>query len=134
MQRFLKMNSFTDFFKFYLFFWNNYFKEVFRMAGSLSRGLMLFSVTKNRWKIKKKKVIEAKTVKILKECLWLKNYQQRNVFTSNGDSNEKLSLKLAVPKFRKWSFQFIFTRIISTNIFVYNSLIFTETYLFSKIL
>ena len=32
-------------------------------------------------------------------------YQQRDVFTSNGDSNEKLSLKLAAPKFQKWSFQ-----------------------------
>ena len=46
----------------------------------------------------KNKDIEAKTVKILKECLWFKNYQQRNVFISNGGSNENLSLKLAAPK------------------------------------
>ena len=45
--------------------------------------------------MKERKLIEAKTVKILKilkECLWFKNYQQRNVFTSNGGSNEKLFL------------------------------------------
>ena len=48
-----------------------------------------------------KKAIEAKTVKLLKERPWFKNYMQRNVLTSNGGSNEKLSLKLAVPKFRK---------------------------------
>ena len=35
------------------------------------------------------------------ECLWFKNYQQSNVLTPNGSSNEKLSLKIAVPKFRK---------------------------------
>ena len=50
-------------------------------------------------KDEKQKVIEAKTVKILKVCLWFKNYQQRNAATSNGGSNEKLSLKLAVLKF-----------------------------------
>ena len=49
----------------------------------------------------KRKVIEAKTVKVLKECLWLKNYQQRNFFTTNRRGNEKLSLKLAVPMFQK---------------------------------
>ena len=38
-------------------------------------------------------------------------YQQRNVFTSNGGSNEKLSLKLAVPKFQKRSFQIILSKI-----------------------
>ena len=65
-----------------------------------------------------------------KESYWSQNYQgiervsigqkyqQRNVFTSNGDSNEKLSLKLAVPKFAKRSFQ----------------IIFSKTYLFTKIL
>ena len=37
----------------------------------------------------------------MKEFLWLKNYQQRNVFKSNGGGNEKLSSKLAVPKFQK---------------------------------
>ena len=45
--------------------------------------------------MKERKLIEAKTakiLKILKECLWLKNYQQRNIFTSNGGRNEKLSL------------------------------------------
>ena len=36
---------------------------------------MLFSITKNRLKMKKRKVIEAKTVKVSKECLWFKNYQ-----------------------------------------------------------
>ena len=41
-------------------------------------------------KDERKKVIETKTVKTLKECLWFKYYQQRNVFTSNGGSNEKL--------------------------------------------
>ena len=51
--------------------------------------------------MKKKKVIDAKTVKVLKECLWFKNYQQINVFTSNGGSTAKVSLKLAVPKFQK---------------------------------
>ena len=50
----------------------------------------------------KKDAIEAKTFKVLKECLWFKNYQRRNVFTTNNrGSNEKLSLKLAVPKFQK---------------------------------
>ena len=78
------------------------------MAGSVSRDLMLFLVTKNRWNVKKKEAIEAKTFKVLKECLWFKNYQQRNVFTTNRGSNEKLSLKLAVPEFQKWSFQIIF--------------------------
>ena len=56
---------------------------------------------KEQIKDEKKKVIEAKTVKVLKECLWFKNYQQINVFTSNGGSIAKLSLKLAVPKFQK---------------------------------
>ena len=54
-------------------------------------------------KDEKRKVTEAKTVKILKKSLWFKIYQQRNVFTSNGSSNEKvvmLSLKLPVPKFQ----------------------------------
>ena len=88
------------------------------MAGSLSRDLMMFSVTKDRSKMKKRKVIEAKTVKVFKECIWFKNYQQRNVFISDGGSNEKLSLKLAVLKFQKRSFQ----------------IIFSKTYLFSKIL
>ena len=71
------------------------------MADSVSTDLMLFPVTNNRSKMKKQKVIEARTVKVLKECLWFKNYQQRNVFTSNEGSNEKLSLKLAVLKFKK---------------------------------
>ena len=34
-------------------------------------------------------------------------YQQKDVFTSKRDSNEKLPLKLAVPKFQKLSFQII---------------------------
>ena len=34
-------------------------------------------------------------------------YLQKDVFTSNRDSNEKLPLKLAVPKFQKLSFQII---------------------------
>ena len=51
--------------------------------------------------MKKRKVIEAKTVKVLKERLWFKNYQQRNVFTTNRGSNEKPALKLAVTKFQK---------------------------------
>ena len=37
-------------------------------------------------------------------------YQQRNVFTSNGGSNEKFSLKPAVPKSQKRSFQIIFSK------------------------
>ena len=45
---------------------------------------------KEQMKDERKKVIETKTVKVLKECLWFKYYQQRNVFTSNGGSNEKL--------------------------------------------
>ena len=52
---------------------------------------------KEQMKDERKKVI----VKILKECQWFKYYQQRNVFTFNGGSNEKLYLKLAAPKFRK---------------------------------
>ena len=64
--------------------------------------------------MKKRKVIEAKTVKVLKERLWFKNYQQRNVFTTNRGSNEKPALKLAVTKFQKRSFQIIFSK---TNIF-----------------
>ena len=55
-----------------------------------------------------------------KDIYWSQNYQgievasvsqkkqQRNVFTSNGDSNEKLSLNLAVLKFQKQSFQLQF--------------------------
>ena len=54
---------------------------------------------------KQRKVIKVKTVNVLKECLWFKNYQQRNVFTSPGDSKEKFSLKLHVPKFQNRSFQ-----------------------------
>ena len=61
--------------------------------------------------MKKRKVIEAKTVKVLKECLWFKNYQQRNVFTTNRGSNEKPALKLAVTKFQKRSLQIIFPKI-----------------------
>ena len=57
-------------------------------------------------KYEKRKITEAKTVKVLKEPLWFKNYQQRNVFTSEGGSNEKRSLKLDVPKFQKWSNHF----------------------------
>ena len=55
----------------------------------------------NKTKTKNGQVIEVKTVKVLKECLWFKNYQQRNIFISNGGSNEKLSSKFAVPKFQK---------------------------------
>ena len=47
---------------------------------------------------------------ITKERLWLKNYQQRNVFTTNKDRNEKPALKLAVTKFQKRSFQIIFSK------------------------
>ena len=71
------------------------------MADSVSTDLMLFSVTNNRSKMKKQKVIKDRAVKVLKQCLRFKNYQRRNVFTSNGGSNEKLSLKLAVLKFIK---------------------------------
>ena len=58
--------------------------------------------------MKKEKVIEAKTVKVWSGGVCFKNYQQRNVFTSNGGSNSKLSLKLAVPKFEKCFFQIVF--------------------------
>ena len=51
-------------------------------------------------KDKKSKVIEAKTVKVLKECLQFKNYQQRSVLTTNRGRNEKPALKLAVTKFQ----------------------------------
>ena len=54
---------------------------------------------------KQRKVIKVKTVNVLKECLWFKNYQQRNVFTSPGDSKEKFSLKLHVPKLQNRSFE-----------------------------
>ena len=60
--------------------------------------------------MKKRKVIEAKTVKVLKERLWFKNYQQRNVFTTNRGSNKKPALKLAVTKFQKRYFQIIFSK------------------------
>ena len=61
----------------------------------------------------KRKVIEAQTVEVLKElkeCLWFKNYQQRNIFTTNRGSNEKPALKLAVTKFQKRSSQIIFPK------------------------
>ena len=61
----------------------------------------------------KRKVIEAQTVEVLKElkeCLWFKNYQQRNIFTTNRGSNEKPALKLAATKFQKRSFQRIFPK------------------------
>ena len=54
------------------------------MADFVSRDLMQFSITKKQMKDEKRKVIEAKTVKVLKECLWFKNYQQRNAFTTNA--------------------------------------------------
>ena len=50
-------------------------------------------------KDEKRKVIETKTVEVLKERLWLKNYKQRNIFKTNRGSNEKPALKLAVTKF-----------------------------------
>ena len=102
--------------EFCLLSWNKYLKGHFWLAGSASRDLMKSQRTDERWKTK--------------ESYWSQNYQgiervsigqkyqQRNVFTSNGDSNEKLSLKLAVPKFAKRSFQ----------------IIFSKTYLFTKIL
>ena len=48
--------------------------------------------------------------KLLKEQLWFKNYQQRNIVTTNTGSNEKPVLKLAVTKFQKRSFQIIFSK------------------------
>ena len=51
--------------------------------------------------MKKRKVIEAKTVK---------DYPQRNVFTTIRDRNEKSALKLHVTKFQKRSFQIIFSK------------------------
>ena len=60
----------------------------------------------------RRKVIEAKTIKI---CIGQK-YQQGNVFTSNGDNDKKISLKLV--KFQKRSLE----------------IIFSKTYLFGKIL
>ena len=66
------------------------------MTGSVS--METNRVTKNRWKIKKRrKVIEAKSAKVLKEYLQVKNYLQGNVLRSKGGSNEKPFLKLAVP-------------------------------------
>ena len=63
--------------------------------------------------MKGEKVIETKTVKVLKECLWFKNYHQRNVFTTNRGSNEEPALILAVTKFQKLSFQkLIFSAIL----------------------
>ena len=110
MQRYRKMNSFTDFFfqEFCLLLWNKYLKEHFWMAGSVSGDLMQSQRTNGRWKTK--------------ESYWSQNYQgiegvpigqkyqQRNVFTSIGDSNENLSLKLTVPKFQKRSFQIAFSK------------------------
>ena len=78
------------------------------MTGSVS--METNRVTKNRWKIKKRrKVIEAKSAKVFKEYLQVKNYQQGKVFRSKGGSNEKPFLKLAVPNLQ---------------------IIFTQTYLF----
>ena len=124
------MNSFTNFFNF-AYFSGIIIKEHYRMAASVSRGLMLFSVTKNRWKMKKESYL-SQNCQDFEECLWFKNYQQSNVFTSNGSNNEKLSLKTAVPKmiFSIYLYKKLNLYISS----VYNSLIFTKTYLFSKIL
>ena len=75
------------------------------MAGSVCRDLIQSQRADERWK--------------MKETYWSQNYQgiegvsigqnykQGNVFTSNGGSNEKFSLKLAVPKFPKRSFQIL---------------------------
>ena len=74
------------------------------MAGSVCRDLIQSQRADERWK--------------MKETYWSQNYQgiegvsigqnykQGNVFTSNGGSNEKFSLKLAVPKFPKRSFKY----------------------------
>ena len=101
--------------------WNTYFKEQFWMDGSINRDGMLFSVTKNRWKMKKqKRVIKVKTVNVLKECLWFKKVfrvPSKKCLYISGDSKKKFSLKLHVPKFQNWSFL----------------IIFSKTYLFSKI-
>ena len=75
------------------------------MAGSICRDLIQSQWADERWK--------------MKETYWSQNYQgiegvstgqkykQGNVFISNGGSNEKFSLKLAVPKFPKRSFQIL---------------------------
>ena len=75
------------------------------MAGSICRDLIQSQRADERWK--------------MKETYWSQNYQgiegvsigqkykQGNVFISNGGSNEKFSLKLAVPKFPKRSFQIL---------------------------
>ena len=47
--------------------WNKYLKEHVWRAGSVSRDLIQSQKTDERWKTKK--VIEAKTIKVLKECL-----------------------------------------------------------------
>ena len=62
-----------------------------------------------------RKVIEAKTQDIEGVSVGQK-YQKRNVFTSNRDNNKKISLKSL--KFQKRSLE----------------VIFSKTYLFSKIL
>ena len=86
--------------EFFLPFWNNYFKKHFWMAGS-RKNLKLFSATKNKLKkMKKKKKIIGKVLKLYLSRRWMSvycsNYQQRNVFTSNRGSNDKISSKLAV--------------------------------------
>ena len=80
------------------------------MAGSVSRELVQSQRTDQRWK--------------MEESYWNPNsqgiegmsvgqkYQQRNVFTSNGGSTQRLSLKFAVSKFQKRSFQIIFSKFI----------------------
>ena len=97
--------------EFCLLFWNKYLKEHFWMAGFVSRDLMQWCKTDEKWKAK--------------ESYWSQNYegiervsigqkyqQTRNVFTSKKKlaSNEKLSINLAVSKFQKRSFQTIFSK------------------------
>ena len=59
------------------------------MTASISTGSN--AVTKNRWKY-------------------------LYVFISKGGSNEKPSLKLAVLKFKKWYFQIIFTKTLTSSL------------------
>ena len=77
------------------------FKGTFLNGWFRKQGSNAVFSHKEQMKDEERQVIDAKTVKVLKQRLWFKNYQHRNVFTSDGGSNEKLSLRLDVLKFQK---------------------------------
>ena len=78
------------------------------MAGSVSRELVQSQRTDQRWKMEESywnsQGIEGMSIG--------QKYQQRNVFTSNRGSTQRVSLKFAVSKFQKRSFQIIFSKLV----------------------